>query len=79
MLDLKNLSKQSLIDMHTLICHKSKEPNCDCTTYDIYCDDLAEIEFELRDRFKLTEQELEETLVDYYKEEENVKEVLSND
>lgn len=77
MLDLKNLSKQSLIDMHTLIYHKSKEPNCDCTTYDMYCDDLAEIESELRDTFKLTEQELENTLVDYYKEEEN-EEVLSN-
>lgn len=77
MLDLKNLSKQSLIDMHTLICHKSKESNLDCTTYDLYCDDLAEIESELRDRFKLTEQELENTLVDYYKEEEN-EEVLSN-
>lgn len=79
MLNLNNLTKQSLIDMHTLICHKSKEPSLDCTTYDLYCDDLAEIESELRDRFKLTEQELENTLVDYYKEEENVEEILSND
>lgn len=78
MLNLKNLSKQSLIDMHTLICHKSKEKNLDCTTYDMHCDDLAEIESELRDTFKLTEEELENTLLDYYKEEEN-EEVLSDD
>lgn len=77
MQDLKNLSKQSLIDMHTLTYHKSKEPNLDCTAYDLYCDDLAEIEYELRDRFKLTEQELEDTLIDYYKEDED-EEILSN-